>query len=97
MKQNINKSESIDLKHFNDSKAFIKYSNKMDDIYKNLEDYNPNRKGKILSIFDDMIADMLSNKKPNPIVTELFIRGRKLNTSLFLLHNLNLLCQKILK
>ena len=97
MKQNINKSESIDLKHFNDSKAFIKYSNKMDDIYKNLEDYNPNRKGKILSIFDDMIADMLSNKKPNPIVTELFIRGRKLNTSLFLLHNLHLLCQKILK
>ena len=83
MKQNINKSESIDLKHFNDSKAFIKYSNKMDDIYKNLEDYNPNRKGKILSIFDDMIADMLSNKKPNPIVTELFIRGRKLNISLF--------------
>ena len=56
MKQNINKSESIDLKHFNDSKAFIKYSNKMDDIYKNLEDYNPNRKGKILSIFDDMIC-----------------------------------------
>ena len=48
-------------------------------------------------VIDDMIADMLSNKKPNPIVTELFIRGRKLNTSLFLLHNLNLLCQKILK
>ena len=54
----------------------------MDDIYKNIEEYNSNRKGKILIGFDDMIADMLSNKKLNPIVTELFIRGRKLNISL---------------
>ena len=51
----------------------------MDDIYKNIEDYNPNKKRKILIVFDDMITDMLSNKKFNPIVTELFIRGRKLN------------------
>ena len=51
----------------------------MDDIYKNLEEYKPNKKRKILIVFDDMIADMLSNKKLNPIVTELFIRGRKLN------------------
>ena len=46
----------------------------MDDIYKNIEEYNPNKKRKILVIFDDMIADMLTNKKLNPVVTELFIR-----------------------
>ena len=45
----------------------------MDDIYKNIEEYNSNKKRKILIVFDDMIADMLSNKKINPIVTELFI------------------------
>ena len=48
----------------------------------NTEEYNPNRKHKILIVFDDMIADMLSNEKFNPIVTELFIRCRKLNISL---------------
>ena len=72
------------IKHLNDSKAFIEYSNDMDDIYKNIEEYNPNKKRKILIVFDDMIADMVSNKKLNPIVTELFIRGRKLNISLFI-------------
>ena len=51
----------------------------MDVIYKNIEEYNPNNKRKILTVSDDVIADMLSNKKLNPIVTELFIRGRKLN------------------
>ena len=54
-------------------------------IYKNIEDQNPNKKQKILIIFDDMIVDILSNKKLNPIVTELFIRGRKLNISLVLI------------
>ena len=54
----------------------------MDNIYKNIEEYNPNKKRKILIVFDDMIADMLSNKKLNSIVTELFIRGRRLNISL---------------
>ena len=77
----INKREDVGTKHFNDSKAFIEYSNDMDNIYKNIEEYNPNKKHKILIIFDDMIADMLSNKKLNPVVTELFIRGRKLNIS----------------
>ena len=48
---------------FNNSKAFIEYSNDMDQIYKNIEEYNPNKKGKILIVFDDMIADILSNKK----------------------------------
>ena len=54
----------------------------MGDIYRIMEDYNPNKKRKILIVFDDMIAEMLSNKKLNPIVTELFIRDRKLNISL---------------
>ena len=54
----------------------------MVDIYKNIKDYNPNKKRKILIVFDDMIADILSNEKLNPIVSELFIRGRKLNISL---------------
>ena len=75
----IKKRESTNLKYFNDSKAFIEYSNDMDDIYKNIEEYNPNMKRKILIVFDDMIADMLSNKKLNPTVTEVLIRGRKLN------------------
>ena len=52
------------------------------DSHKNIEEYNPNKKHKILIVFDHMIADMLSNIKPNPVVTELFIRGRKLNISL---------------
>ena len=54
----------------------------MDDIYKNIEEYNPNKQRKILIAFDDMIADMYSNKKLNPVVTEMFITGRKLNISL---------------
>ena len=54
----------------------------MDDIYKNVEEYNPNKKRKMLIIFDDMITDMLSNKKINKIVIELFVRRRKLNISL---------------
>ena len=53
----------------------------MDDIFKDIKEYNPNKKQKILIAFDDMIADMLINKKLNPIVTELFIKGRKLNIS----------------
>ena len=59
----VSKQESKDLKHFNDSKAFIEYSNDLDDIYKNIEEYDRNKKAKISIVFDDMIADMLSNKK----------------------------------
>ena len=55
----------------------------MQDVYKNIGDYNPGKKRTVLIIFDDMIADMINNKKLNPIVTELFIRGRKLNISIF--------------
>ena len=78
----INKHEKVGLNHFNDPKAFIEYSNDMQDVYKNIEDYNPIKKRKILIVFDDMIADMINNNKLNPIVTELFIRGRKLNISI---------------
>ena len=78
----INKREKVGINRFNDPKAFMEYSNDMQDVYKNIEDYNPIKKRKALIIFDDMIADMISNNKLNPIVTELFIRGRKLNISI---------------
>ena len=68
--------------HFNDSKAFIDYLNGMNDIYKNNKEYNPNKKRKKSIVFDDMIADILSNKKLNPKLTDVFIRGRKLSISL---------------
>ena len=74
----IDKRESTGLKHFNDSKAFIEYSNDMVDIYNNIDEYHPNKKRKILIVFDDVISD-------NPIVTELFIRCKKLNISLALI------------
>ena len=61
----INKQESIGLKHFNDPKAFIEYSNEMQDVYKNIEEHNLGKKCKILVLFDDMIADMINNKKLN--------------------------------
>ena len=59
-----------------------------------LQNKNPNKKRKILVVFDNMITYMLSNKKLNPKVTELYIRGRKLNISLYLLHNHLLLFKK---
>ena len=71
-----------------DSKVFIEYSNDMDDIYKNTEEYNQGKEHKVLIKLNDMIADMLSNKKLNPIVTEVFTRGRKLNVPLvFITHS----------
>ena len=85
----INKRESTGLKHFNDCKAFIEYSNDMDDIYENIEEYNPNKKRKVLVVFDDVIANMFRNKKINLIATELFIRGRKLNISLVIIAQSN--------
>ena len=66
----INKKENTGLKHFNDHKAFIEYSND-----------NTGKERKILIVFDDLIADMINNKKLNSITTELFHRGRKLNIS----------------
>ena len=78
----INKRESVGLNDFKDPKAFIEYSNDMYDVCKNNNYYNPNKENKILIVLDDMIADMIQNKKLNSIVTELFIRGRKSNISL---------------
>ena len=75
----INKTESTGLKYFNDPKAFIEYSNDMQHVYINIEEYNIGKKRKILIVFDDMIVDMINNKNLNPVVTELFIIGRKLN------------------
>ena len=74
----INKPEKVGLDHFKDPRASIEYSNDMQDVYKTIEDYNPRKKCKILIVFDDMIADMINNKKLNPVVTELFIRGKNL-------------------
>ena len=54
----------------------------MRDVYKNIDEYNPDKENKILIVFDDIIADMIYSKKLNSVVTELFIRGRKLNISL---------------
>ena len=78
----IDKREKEGVDHFNDSKAFMEYSSDMQDVYRNIEDYNPDKKRKVLIVFDDMISDMINNKKLNSIVTELFIRGRKLNISI---------------
>ena len=78
----INKREGVGIDHFKDPKAFIEYSNDMCDVYKNIDEYNPDKENKILIVFDDVIADMTHNKKLNSIVTKLFIRGRTLNISL---------------
>ena len=78
----INKRESVGINHLNDPKAFIEYFNNMHKVHKNIDNHNPDKENKILIVFDDMIADMIKNKELNSIVTELFIRGRKLNISL---------------
>ena len=78
----ITKRESTGSKYLNNSKTFIEYSNDIAIFTKNIEEYNPNKKQKILIVFDDMIANMLSNNKLNSIVTDLFIRRRKINISL---------------
>ena len=64
-------------------KFLIEYSNDMQDVYKNIDEHNVNKERKVLTVFDDMIADIINNKKLNSIVIELFLRGRKLSTSLF--------------
>ena len=78
----INKHEKVGPDHIKDPKAFMEYSSDMQDVYKNIEDFNPGKKHNILIVFDHMIPDMINNKKLNPVVTELFIRGRKLNISI---------------
>ena len=78
----IKKPEDVGTNHFNDSNAFIECSNTMDDIYENIDDYNPNKKGKILIVFGDMIEDIMTNKKLQAIIKDLSIRCTKLNISL---------------
>ena len=75
-----NRHEKLGVDYLNDSKAFIEYSNDMQDVHKNIEDYNPGKKRKVLIVFDDLIANMINNKKLNPV--ELLFRGRKLNISI---------------
>ena len=95
----IHKRKKVGLDHFDDLKAFIEYSNDMQDVYKNIEDYNPRKNRRVLIVFDDMIADMINNKKLDSIVNELFIRGRKNQISVFFItqyFNHILKCQELL-
>ena len=78
----INKRENVGLDPFVNPKAFMEYSNEMLNAYKNIEDYNPDKKINVLIVFDDMIGDIINNKKLNSVVTELFIRERKLNITI---------------
>ena len=78
----IEKCENAVRKNLNDLSAFIEYFNTIDDVYNNIDDYNPKRKRKNLIVFDDIIADIMTNKKFQAIIKELFIRYRKLNISL---------------
>ena len=78
----INIRKKVGLKRFNDTEAFIEYSNDMQDVYKKIAGYNIDKERKVLIVFDGMIADTFNNNKLCSIVTELFIRSRKLNISL---------------
>ena len=78
----IKKREQARTKNLKNPTAFIEYSNNMDDIYDNVEDYNKKRKRKILVIFYDMISHVMSNKKVQQVLKDLFIGCRKLNISL---------------
>ena len=75
--------EELGIKKLKNPKALIDYLQKLEDVFENLEDYNPKKKKKVLVVFHDMIADMEANEKLSPIVTDFFfffLRGRKLNT-----------------
>ena len=76
------KREDGGIKYLNDPNAFIECFNTMDDIYENIHDYNLNSKRKILIVFDDMIAYIMTNEKLQAMIKDLFIRCRKLNISL---------------
>ena len=78
----IKKRENAGIKNLSDPGAFTEYSNTMDDVYNNIDDYNGKRKRKVLMVFDDMIADIMTNKRFQAIIKELLIRCRKLNISL---------------
>ena len=91
----IKKREYAGLKQANNPHAFIECSNTMDDVYENINDYNPIRKRKKIIVFDDTIPDIITNKKFQAIIKELFIRCRKLNISLVLSRSLIFLFQKM--
>ena len=76
----IKNSENAGIKHLNGLKAFIECSNTMNDVYEGINNYNPNKR-KILIVFDDMIADLMANKKCQAILKELFIRCKKISIS----------------
>ena len=78
----IEKSENAGIKNYNDPTAIIEYSNTIDDVYNNIDNYNPKRKRKFLVVFYDMNADIMANEKFQALIKELFIRCRKLNISL---------------
>ena len=78
----INNRKNAGIKHFNNSTAFIEYSNDMDDVFTNINNYNKKRKQKVLIVFDNMIADIMSSTNFQAIIKELFIRCRKLNISI---------------
>ena len=78
----IKKRKDVGIKHVNNPNAFVECSNTIDDVYQNIHDYNPNRRRKIVIVFDDMIADIMKNKRFQATIKELFIRCRKLNVSL---------------
>ena len=90
----INNLENAGIKHLNDSKAFIECSNTINDVYANIDNYNLKRKRKVLIAFDDMIADIVTNKKFQSIIKELFIRCRKINISLVFITSLIFLNQR---
>ena len=71
----INKRENTGLKHINDPKAFIEYSKYMQDVCKNIDEYNEDKERKILTVFDDMLADMINNKKLYSLISVILIRG----------------------
>ena len=77
----IKKRKDVGIKHLNNPNAFIECTNTMDEVYDSINDYNSNRRRKILIVFD-MIADIMTNKKFQAITKDLFIRCRKLNISL---------------
>ena len=77
-----NKREQVGIKNLNDPYAFIEYSNDMNDVLEDINNYNKNRDKKVLIIFDDIIADIMRTEKLKAIVKELFIRCRKLNISI---------------
>ena len=75
--------EKVGTYHHKDPRAYTEYPNDMRSVYKIINYYNLDKENKILIVFDDLIADMIHNKNLDSVVTELFIRGRKLNISLF--------------